>query len=282
MKKNLSNIHPEKAKIFHDLHHNGKLLILPNVWEVSGAAMLENVGYPAVATSSSAVAWSNGYDDGEKLPFNDLLHILRRIVSSVNIPVTADVESGYAKDKSTLTENIKRLIDTGIAGINFEDSYHDEQKLIPVEEQCEKISIIKKVSLELGASLFINARTDSYIKSNQLSKEENLSETIKRGKAYKEAGADCLYPITLKDKKDIQTVIKGVGLPVNILLLAGIPDFNELKETGVTRLSLGGNFIKFAIGAMKNISEKLLNFDGINDITHNPVESDYLKNLIKR
>lgn len=282
MKIQSTNIHPEKGKILRELHHNGKLLILPNIWEVSGAAMLENIGYPAVATSSSAVAWSNGYDDGEKLPFKDLLHILRRIVISVNIPVTADVERAYAKDKSTLTENIKKLIDTGIAGINFEDSHHDEQKLIPLAEQCEKISLIKKVSLELGTSLFINARTDTYIKSNQLSKEEKLSETIKRGKAYKQAGADCLYPITLKDKKDIETIIKEVGLPVNILLLAGIPDFNELKETGVSRLSLGGNFMKFAISAMKNVAEKLLIFDGMNDITRNTVTSDYLKNLIKR
>lgn len=261
------NIQTEKGKILYDLHHNGKLLILPNIWEVSGAAMLENIGYPAVATSSSAVANSNGYDDGEKLPFNDLLHILRRIVSSVNVPVTADVESGYAGDNATLEENIKKLINTGIAGINFEDSHHDEQKLIPMDEQCEKISLIKKVSSEMGVSLFINARTDSYIKSKQLSKEEKLSETIKRGKAYKEAGADCLYPIFLKDKKDIETIIKEVSLPVNILLLAGIPDFNELKETGVTRLSLGGNFIKFAISSMRKAAKKLLNFEGMEDIT---------------
>lgn len=261
------NIQPEKGKILSDLHHNGKLLILPNVWESLGAAMLENIGYPAVATSSSAIAFSNGYDDGEKIPFNDLLHILERIVYSVNIPVTADVESGYAKNNTALVENMKRLINTGIAGINFEDSHHDEQKLIPMDAQCEKISLIKKVSSEMGASLFINARTDSYIKSKQLSKEEKLSETIKRGKAYKEAGADCLYPIFLKDKKDYQTIIKEVGLPVNILLLAGIPDFNELKETGVTRLSLGGNFIKFAINAMKKVAEKLLNFQGMEDIT---------------
>ncbi|HUZ57697.1 MAG TPA: isocitrate lyase/phosphoenolpyruvate mutase family protein [Hanamia sp.] len=275
------NIQPEKGKILYDLHHNGKLLILPNIWEVSGAALLENIGYPAVATSSSAVAISNGYDDGEKLPFNDLLHILRRIVSSVKVPVTADIESAYARDNATLQENIKKLINTGIAGINFEDSHHDEQKLIPMDKQCEKISLIKRVSLEMGASLFINARTDSYIKSKQLSKEEKLSEIIKRGKAYKEAGGDCLYPIFLKDKKDFQTIIKEVGLPVNILLQAGIPDFNELKETGVTRLSLGGNFIKFVIGAMKNVTEKLLNLDGMNDITQNSISTDYLKNLIK-
>lgn len=275
------NIQPEKGKILSDLHHNGKLLILPNVWESLGAAMLENIGYPAVATSSSAIAFSNGYDDGEKIPFNDLLHILERIVYSVNIPVTADVESGYAKNNTALVENMKRLINTGIAGINFEDSHHDEQKLIPMDEQCEKISLIRKVSSEMGASLFINARTDSYIKSSQLPKEEKLSETIKRGKAYRDAGADCLYPITLKNKRDFEIIIKEVGLPVNILLLPGIPDFNELKEAGVTRLSLGGNFIKFAISAMKNVAGKLLKFEGMNDITQNALSSDYLKNLIK-
>lgn len=281
MKISVENIQPEKGKIFYQLHHNGKLLILPNVWESLGASMLENIGYPAIATSSSAIAFSNGYDDGEKIPFNDLLHILERIVSSVNVPVTADVESGYAKDNATLVENIKKLIGTGIAGINFEDSHHDEQKLIPEDEQCEKIFLIKKTASEIGMPLFINARTDSYIKHTHISPEEKLSETIKRGKAYKEAGVDCLYPITLKDKKDIETIIKEVDLPVNILLLAGIPDFNELKETGVVRLSLGGNFIKFAISTMKNVAEKLLKFEGMNDITQNALSSDYLKNLIK-
>ncbi|HEY5369545.1 MAG TPA: isocitrate lyase/phosphoenolpyruvate mutase family protein [Hanamia sp.] len=270
------NIQPEKGKILYDLHYNSKLLILPNIWEVSGAAMLEDIGYPAVATSSSAVALSNGYDDGEKIPFKDLLHILDRIVRSVNIPVTADVESGFAKNNITLAENMKKLINTGIAGINFEDSHHNEQKLIPIDEQCEKISLIKKVSLEMGASLFINARTDSYIKANHLSKEEKLSETIKRGKAYKQAGADCLYPILLKDKKDVETIIKEVGLPVNILLSEGVPGFNELKEMGLTRLSLGGNFMKFIINAMKNVTQKLLNHEGMEEITNNSVTTDYL------
>lgn len=276
------NIRPEKGKILHDLHHNGKLLILPNIWEVSGAAMLENIGYPAIATSSSAIASGNGYDDGEKLPFNDLINILQKIVLSVNVPVTADVESGYARDNATLVDNMKKLINTGIAGINFEDSHHDEQKLIPEEEQCEKIFLIKKTASEMGMPLFVNARTDAYIKNNNLSVEEKLSQTIQRGKAYKEAGADCLYPITLKSKKDYETIIKEVNLPVNILLLPGIPGFNELKEAGITRLSLGGNFIKFAINAMKNVAEKLLNYEGMSDITNNSVTSEYLKSLIKK
>ena len=277
----IENIQPSKGKILYDLHHNGKLLVLPNVWESLGAAMLEDIGYPAVATASGATAFSNGYHDGEKIPFNDLLNILQRIVNSVNVPVTADIESGYAGDNATLAENIRRVIGIGIAGINFEDSHHDEQKLIPIDEQCEKIFLIKKVSTEMGMPLFINARTDVYIKRNNLSDEEKLSQTLLRGKAYKDAGANGLYPIFLKDKNAISTIIKEVDLPVNILLLPGIPNFNELKEIGVARLSLGPGFLKVAINAMKNVAEKLLNFDGMNEITQNPVSMDYLKSLIK-
>ncbi|MEO9004457.1 MAG: isocitrate lyase/phosphoenolpyruvate mutase family protein [Ginsengibacter sp.] len=275
------NIQPSKGKVLHHLHHNGKLLVLPNVWESLGAAMLEDIGYPAIATASGATAFSNGYQDGEKIPFNDLIVILKRIVKSVHVPVTADIESGYATNNSQLADNIRKLIDIGIAGINFEDSHPYEQTLISIEQQCEKIFLIKKISNEMGTPLFVNARTDAYIKGNDLSGEEKLSQTILRGKAYKDAGADGLYPIFLKDKNAISTIIKEVDLPVNILLLPGIPDFSELKEIGVARLSLGPGLIKVAINAMKNVAEKLLNFDGMNDVSQNPVSMDYLKNLIK-
>lgn len=277
----IENIEPTKGKILHDLHHNGKLLVLPNVWESLGAAMLEDIGYPAIATASGATAFSNGYHDGEKIPFSNLLVILQRIVKSVNIPVTADIESGYATGNSKLGENIRSLINIGVAGINIEDSHHEEQKLIPTDVQCEKISLIKKISAEMGMPLFVNARTDAFIKGNDLSDDEKLAQTIHRGRAYKAAGADGLYPIFLKDKKAISAVIKEVDLPVNILLLPGIPDFNELKEIGVARLSLGPGLLKVAINTMKNVAEKLLNFDGMNDVAQNPISMDYLKNLIK-
>ncbi len=278
----VKNIQIKKEKQLHQLHHNGQLLVLPNIWDPLGAMMLESLDYPAVATASASIAFSNGYHDGEKIPFNDLLFILQKIVKSVKIPVTADVESGYAKNNLMLKENIKKLIDIGIAGINFEDSQHDQQKLISIEAQCEKINLIKTTALEIGSSLFINARTDVYIKANHLSSEEKLSEAIKRGKTYKDAGADCFYPIFIKERESIAANIKEVSLPVNILLLSGIPDFATLKEIGLTRLSLGPGFLKTAINSMKNIAEKLLNFEGINDITDNPITTDYFKNLISK
>jgi 2-methylisocitrate lyase-like PEP mutase family enzyme len=276
------NPQSQKEKIFYQLHHSDKLLVLPNIWNPLGAMLLEDLEYKAVATASASIALANGYQDGEKLPFNDLLLILGKIVKSVNIPVTADVESGYAKSNVELSENIKKLIDTGIAGINFEDSKHDEQKLFIKEEQSEKINLIRRTASQMGSSLFINARTDVFIKEKNLSNEEKMDEAINRGKAYKAAGADCLYPIFLKEKESIVTIMKEVSLPVNILMVPGIPDFSTLKEIGLARISLGPGILKYAINSMKHVAQKLLNYEGMEDITTNPVTTDYLNKLISK
>jgi 2-methylisocitrate lyase-like PEP mutase family enzyme len=277
-----NNIQPGKGNLLNTLHHNGKLLILPNIWDPLGAVMLESLGYPAVATASAAIAFSNGYQDGEKIPFKDLLFILNKIVQSVKIPVTADIESGYAKNNAELKENIKMLLDTGIAGINFEDTNKDDKTIISIEAQCEKLSLIRNTASEMGVSLFINARNDVYLKADDLSDEEKLVETIRRGKAYKDSGADCFYPISLKKKEEIKIIIKEVGLPVNVLLLPGIPDFETLKTIGVARLSLGPGFLKSSINAIKNIAEKLLHNEGMQEVTDNPVTSAYLNTLISK
>jgi 2-methylisocitrate lyase-like PEP mutase family enzyme len=272
----------EKENQFHQLHHNNELLVLPNIWNPLGAMLLEETGYKAIATASASVAYANGYQDGEKIPFDEFILILQNIAKSVKIPVTADVESGYTQSNSVLKENIKKLVDTGIAGINFEDSHHEELKLFTKEEQSEKINLIRKTASEKGSHLFINARTDVFLKQNHLSKEEKLAEAIERGNAYRDAGADGFYPIFLKEKENIKTVIEEVQLPVNILMLPGIPDFNELKKIGVARISLGPGFLKFAVNSMKNIAEKLLRYEGMEEITGNPLTTDYLKNLISK
>ena len=272
----------EKEKQFHQLHHNNELLILPNIWNPLGAMLLEDLGYKAVATASASIAFTNGTDDGEKISFDELILILKKIVKSVKVPVTADIESGYAENNPVLKENIKKLIDTGIAGINFEDSHHDEKTLFSKEVQSEKINLIKKTASENGSNLFINARTDVFIKENHLSKEEKIINAIERGNAYKDAGADGFYPILLKEKESIKTIIKEVSLPVNILMFPGIPDFSTLKEIGLARISLGPGFLKNAINSMKTIAQKLLRFEGMEEITNNPLDSNYFKNLISK
>lgn len=276
------NFQTEKEKLFNQLHHSGDLLVLPNIWNPLGALLLQDLGYKAVATASASIALANGYQDGEKIPFNDLLLILEKIVKSVTISVTADVESGYTKNNTELSENIKKLIDTGIAGINFEDSKHDEQKLFTKEEQSEKINLIRETASQMGSVLFINARTDVFIKEKNLSNEEKMAEAIDRGRAYKAAGADCFYPIFLKEKESIVTIMKEVSLPVNILMVPGIPDFSTLKEIGLARISLGPGFLKNAIQSMKNIAQKLLNREGMEEIINNPITTDYLNKLISK
>jgi 2-methylisocitrate lyase-like PEP mutase family enzyme len=273
----------EKAKQFFNLHHSGKLLILPNIWDCLGAILLESLEYPAVATASASVAFANGYDDGEHIPFNALLTLLKKLVNCVNIPVTADIETGYAENDTQLQENIKQLIDTGIVGINIEDTDKKTNSLLPVEIQCRRISLIKKVSEEMNVHLFINARTDVYIRGKDFdTPESKLEETLKRGMAYKTAGADCFYPIAMREKGDIKKTIEQLQMPVNIVIIPGLAELNVLNEMGVARVSLGPSFLKIAIKYMKNLAIKLQNYQGLTDITENEITTDYLKSLVNK
>ena len=278
-----NNNQQNKAKQFYKLHHSGKMLVLPNIWDSLGAVLLESLQYPAIATASASMAFTNGYNDGENLPFNDFLTLLNKIAKSVAIPVTADIESGYASDDKQLKENIKQLISTGIVGINIEDSDKATNVLIPIEIQCNKIRLIKNVSAEMGISLFINARTDVYIHGEEFeTAESKLEETIKRGLAYKSAGADCFYPIVMRQEQDIKKTIKQLQMPINILTLPGIPELSTLNKMGVARVSLGPSFLKIAIRAMKDMAVKLKNYEGLPEITKNEITSDYLKDLVNK
>ena len=272
-----------KAKQLHKLHHSGKMLILPNIWDPLGAILLESLNYQAVATASASMSFSCGFEDGENLPFEDFLTMLTKIVNNVNIPVTADIESGYALTDKQLEENIKCLIETGIVGINIEDSDKESGGLLPIEVQSRKIALIKNVSVEMGISLFINARTDVYIHGDKFeTSESKLEETLKRGLSYKAAGADCFYPIVMRNEQDIKTTVQTLKMPINILTLPGIPELKVLNEIGVARVSLGPSFLKIAIRAMKDLAQKLQNFEGLQEITENDITSDYLKALVNK
>lgn len=273
----------EKSKQFYKLHHSGKLLVLPNIWDPLGGLLLESLGYPAIATASASVAFANGYDDGEYIPFNDLLALLKRIVNKLNIPVSADIESGYAGNDNHLKENIRQLFETGIVGINIEDTDKKTNSLLPTEIQCQKISLIRKVSEEMGIYLFINARTDVYIRGNDFATSESkLEETLKRGAAYKAAGADCFFPIAMKEADDIKKTVEFLKMPVNISLIPGVPKLNNLSEMGAARVSLGPSLLKIAIKAMQNVALKLQRHEGEDEITENEITTVYLKNLVNK
>jgi 2-methylisocitrate lyase-like PEP mutase family enzyme len=278
-----NNLQKEKAELFRELHYTGKMLVFPNVWDTLGALLMESLDYPAIATASAAIAFANGYNDGENIPFNDLLTLLKKITASVNIPVSADIESGYANSDLQLQENIKLLIDAGVVGINIEDTDRKTNTLQSAEFQCNKIYLIRKVADETGIPLFINARTDVYLHKKDLAKSKTqLNEVINRGLAYKEAGADGFFPIAITNTDDIKEIISRVKLPLNIITIPGIPDLKTLSKSGVARISLGPAFFKVAIKAMKGIATELKDYDGLLSITENEITTEDLKNLVNK
>lgn len=274
------NIQARKAEGFRQLHHQNTPLILPNIWNPLGALMLQDMDYKAVATSSSAIAQTLGWPDGEKLPFDLLLKSLKLISDKVSIPVSADVESAYASTENELEENINLLLDTGIAGINYEDSDKQTGELVPIEDQVRRIHLIRKISEARDIPLFINSRIDTYSNCDQLTSDQKLLKTIKRAEAYKNAGADCVFPILITDSSHVKTLIDEVELPLNVMAFPGIPDLKELVSLGVKRISLGGGFMKVALQSMKKMAEKLQNLDGLDELFGNEINSAYINKLI--
>lgn len=222
-----------KSSVFRALHANsGKPLLLANIWEVGGARLVQSLGAPAIATTSAGVAWSLGYADGNHLPVAALTQLAANIVNSVTIPVSIDVEAGYADEPSVVSENLKPIFGAGISGINIEDGADDPTLL------AKKIEAIKRMSVSIGVDVFINARTDVYLQ-NLAPDEQKVQETLKRAAIYGSAGADGLFVPALAESTQIAHIVAGTHLPVNLLAWPGLPNAAELGQLGVRRLSAG-------------------------------------------
>ncbi len=218
-------------EIFHQLHHQNKPLILANAWNVKSAQLFEKNGYKAIATSSAAIANSLGYEDGEQISFAEMLYVVQRIISCINIPLTVDMETGYSNNISEVITNIQKLHDAGVAGINIEDS---EGKDLFIK----KLSSIKDHLAKNNMQLFINARTDSFL----LNVPSPLEKTLERLKPYEAAGADGIFIPFISDKDAIKKVTAATRLPVNVLCMPNLTSFEDLAECGVQRISMG-NFL---------------------------------------
>ncbi|HRK89375.1 MAG TPA: isocitrate lyase/phosphoenolpyruvate mutase family protein [Anaerolineales bacterium] len=251
-----------KAGQFLSLHNNGKLLILPNVWNPIGARMLQAKGYPAVATASAAIAESLGYSDGEQLKLDTMLDMVARIVRSVDIPVTADFEAGYSDNIAGLQENISRLLDTGAVGINFEDSFDDSTRLRPISEQVERIKAVREAADRKGIHLVINARADSFFAEGFASEEERIEDVVTRLNAYAQAGADCVYPVGRGDKETLQILRKRISAPINVLATAKTASLKEMQELGINRVSFGPYLFRSLLAKLSEMQDEILNMGG--------------------
>lgn len=230
----------EKAKAFHYLHKKGDPVILFNIWDAGSALAVEYAGAKAIATGSHSVAAANGFDDGQELPLDFALANIERIVKAVNVPVTLDFEGGYATDLDTLKANARRVIETGAVGINFEDQVVGGEGLYSADVQAERIAAIREVADDVGVLLFINARTDIFLKTYPAEHtREQLEEVLERAAAYAKAGASGLFAPCLRDAELIRELCDRSPLPVNIMVMPDTPSNAEMTALGVARISYG-------------------------------------------
>lgn len=222
---------------FKSLHQSNDLFVLPNVWNPKSAILFQQKKFPAIGTSSAAVAAGLGYEDGEQMPFDEYLFIIKRILSSVEIPLTVDLEMGYGKTNGEIYEKIWTLIDLGVVGINLEDSMikNGGRVLKDADEFAETVQYIKRQLAADNADLFINIRCDTYI----LSVANKKTETQKRLQRYSITGADGIFVPCITEPADIQEAISATKLPLNVMCMPGLPGFEVLNQLGVKRVSMG-------------------------------------------
>jgi 2-methylisocitrate lyase-like PEP mutase family enzyme len=226
-----------KFQTFNDLHQSTELFILPNVWNAKSAIVFQEKGFPAIATSSAAVAGSLGYLDGEGMPFHDYLFVIKRILSSVQIPLSVDMEMGYGATDEEIYTHILTLAEMGVAGINIEDSIIDRsgRVLKNAEIFSGTIEHIKNKLVSADIDIFINTRCDTYL----LSVENKRQETSRRLKMYETAGANGIFLPCICDEDDISAAVRDTKLPLNVMYVPGLPGFEQLHLLGVKRVSMG-------------------------------------------
>ena len=246
-----------KANAFRAMHRGGKILRLPNAWDVASARVFEDAGFEAIATTSAGVAFSLGYPDGQKISREEMVARLGRIARALKVPVTADVESGYGNRPEDAGRTAREVIEAGAVGMNLEDVVEDQ--VLPLAElslQVEKIRAVKEAALKTGVLLVLNARTDVYLKEVGGS-ETRYDETVRRLIAYRDAGADCVFVPGLRDAEAIGRLVRDVKCPVNILGGPGALAIPELQKLGVARVTVGSSGMRATLGLVRRIAEEL-------------------------
>ncbi|AET93355.1 hypothetical protein BYI23_C012090 [Burkholderia sp. YI23] len=250
-----------KAGTFRQLHTHSTPLLLPNAWDAGSARLIEAQGASAIATTSAGFAWSLGYPDGRLLPFDEVVASARRIVRVLAVPLSVDVENGYADDPRTAADQVMKLAELGIAGINIEDGPDDASLL------AAKIDAIKNAVAKAGLDLFVNARSDVFLAS-LVEKTKQPHEAIARGNLYASAGADGLFLPALVQPSDIEAIVGAIRLPLNVMALPGLADAATLGQLGVRRLSAGSGISQVVLGRTKALAADFLahgRSDALND-----------------
>jgi 2-methylisocitrate lyase-like PEP mutase family enzyme len=242
------------AATFRQLHQHG-LLLLANAWDAGSARLIESLGAKAIATTSAGVAWANGYADGSQLPVQQLVATVASIARVIRVPLSVDFQDGNASDPPTVAHNVARVIDARAVGIKIEDGADRPELLV------RKIERIKRMAAQRGVDLFVNARTDVYLRG-LASDGQRVEETLARLERYRAAGADNLFVPGVVDAHDIRRIVAEAGLPLNVMSRPGLPSIPELAALGVRRLSAGASISIATMDCAARLANGFLHHDG--------------------
>jgi 2-methylisocitrate lyase-like PEP mutase family enzyme len=245
----------DKAEAFRALHGGQKVLVLPNAWDVASACIVEQAGAAAIATTSAGVAWSLGVPDGDRLSRDAGVAAIARIAAAVGVPVTADIEVGYAADPEGVAETIRMVIDAGAVGVNLEDAaYAGPGPLLATAEHAARLAAAREAA---GSALFVNARTDVYLRGVG-EPDTRLGHTLERAAAYVAAGADGIFVPGVGDPATIATLAREIGAPLNVMAGPGSLPVAKLADLGVARVSVGPAITEVAYAATRRAAAELL------------------------
>ncbi|MER5664800.1 isocitrate lyase/PEP mutase family protein [Streptomyces mirabilis] len=258
----------ETALAFRALHIPGRPLVLPNAWDTASARLVEEADAAAVATTSAGLAWDLGTADGDRLDRDRALGAVARVAAAVRVPVSADIESGYAKDAAGVGDTIRAVLAAGAVGVNIEDALYGGEgddgegvgdgdggrgPLRPVAEQAERIAAARAAADAAGVPLFINARIDTVLRG-----AGGVEETLERAAAFLAAGADGIFVPGAVDPGTVKSLVAGVEGPLNVLVGPGAPSVAELAALGVARISTGSSIAQAAHAVVRRAARELL------------------------
>lgn len=270
----MENILSNTVQTFRDLHVNDSPLRLPNAWDPASAAVFQNAGATAIATTSAGMAWSLGFRDGRVTPVDELVGVTARILRVVTVPVSIDIENGYSDDAEAVAANVLRLVELGVAGINIEDGTDSPDLL------ARKIEAIRNSVAKTGADLFVNARCDVFL-AGLAEPSRLVDESIARGTLYSKAGADGFFLPAVSKPADIKLVAASVGIPLNAMAVPGLAGASELGKLGVRRLSAGGGIAQIVWAQAAARAQEFLMGGGSDGVTAKGMPYSQLQSLFK-
>jgi 2-methylisocitrate lyase-like PEP mutase family enzyme len=251
----------ELARRFRDLHGNGTIIVLPNVFDAASAKLAARRRPVALGTTSAGICWSVGYADGDRMPRAEMLAVVARIVGSVEVGVTVDVEGGYGDSPGEIADTVGLVIEAGGIGINIEDAARQaaaRDPLLPVEVFAANIAAAREVADSAGIALTINARTDVFLANAANDESDRIALAVDRGNRYLEAGADCVFVPGAVGRATLAALVSGIRGPVSALALPGLPSVPELQEMGIARVSVGAAPAQASLALLDRIYEELL------------------------